>query len=131
MDRVEIALAVTVRAGRILVARREAAAHLAGAWEFPGGKLEARESPADAARRELEEETGLRAEALEPLVVTVFDYPDRKVRLHAFLVREPYGEVVAAGGREWAWVDREALESLPMPEANGPILRALAWRLGR
>ena len=65
----------------------------------------------------------------EPLVLVVHRYPDRSVRLHAFLVREPVGEVAVDGGREWKWVAPPALGSLEMPEANGPILRAIAWRL--
>ena len=126
---VEAAVAVVLRAGRVLVARREAGVHLEGLWEFPGGKIAEGEEPAAAALRELREETGLAGLAAEPLVVVVHDYPDRTVRLHAFLVREAEGEVAVSGGREWAWIERGALDAREMPEANATILRALAWRL--
>jgi 8-oxo-dGTP diphosphatase len=127
--RIDIALAVACRDRRILVARRPTDVHLAGAWEFPGGKIEPGEDPAAAARRELEEETGLIASSLEPLVVIVHDYADRPLRLHVFLVREPRGEVRLDEPREWAWKTREQLDGLDMPEANRQMLRALRWRL--
>ncbi len=125
---VEAAVAVVLREGRVLVARREPGVHLGGLWEFPGGKVEEGEAPAAAALRELREETGLAGLAAEPLVVVVHDYPDRTVRLHAFLVRQAEGEAAVSGGREWAWVERGALDAREMPEANATILRALAWR---
>jgi 8-oxo-dGTP diphosphatase len=119
-----------VRGASILVARRADDAHLGGAWEFPGGKVEAGEEPLAAALRELREEAGLAASTAEPLLVFVHDYPDRRLRFHAFLVKEATGEVVIDGGRPWAWAEVASLGELPMPEANRAILRALRWRLG-
>jgi 8-oxo-dGTP diphosphatase len=121
---VDVAIAIPVRAGRVLVARRAEGTHLGGTWEFPGGKIRDGEAAAEAARRELLEETGLEARELEPLPVFVHDYPDRAVCLHCFVVREPVGEVEIAG-REWAWLLREELDAAAMPAANASILRAL------
>ncbi len=129
LERTDVALAVAVRTGRVLVARRAPGSHLGGTWEFPGGKVEPGEEPIEAARRELREETGLTAGRPEPLVVFVHDYADRPLRLHAYLVREPEGEVAIDGDREWSWKTRPELEALEMPEANRRVLRALAWRL--
>jgi 8-oxo-dGTP diphosphatase len=128
--RLEIALAIVVRRGRVLVAKRAEGQHLAGAWEFPGGKIGDGEEPADAALRELREETGLEADKAEPLLVFVHDYPDRRLRFHAFVVPEASGEVAIDGDRAFAWVAPSSLDDMPVPEANRAILRALRWRLG-
>jgi len=125
----DVALAVATRGGRALVARRAAGTHLAGAWEFPGGKLVPGETPPDGARRELLEETRLEADALEPLGLFVYEYPDRSLRFHVFLAREPRGDVRLDGEREWAWKSWEELSALEMPPANAPIVSALRWRL--
>ena len=102
-DCVEVALVVPLRDGRVLVARRAPGSHLGGLWEFPGGKIERGEEPGDAARRELEEETGLSAPALEPLVLVDHEYDGRPFRLHAYLARDPVGEVVAQPSTKWGW----------------------------
>ena len=78
---------------------------------------------------EVDEETGLTAGTLEPLIVVVHDYEDRSVRLHCFVARDPAGDVAVESGREWAWVTGDRLGDLEMPAANAAIVRALKWRL--
>ena len=127
---IDVALAVPLRGSRVLVAVRQAATHQGGLWEFPGGKIQQGEPAASAALRELQEETGLAGGSPEPLMVFAYDYPDRAIRFHCFVVREPEGEVEIGGGRRWSWVGCDELEGLAMPDANASILRALRWRLG-
>ena len=129
--RAGVALAIPLRDGRLLVARRGPGSHLAGTWEFPGGKIGPGEDALTAARRELLEETGLCGGEIESLLVLAHDYPDRLVCLNVFLVREPEGEVVMDEDREWAWVTPEELWSLTLPEANGAIVSALRRCLPR
>lgn len=128
-NRIDIALAVPLRDGKLLIARRTEGQHLAGSWEFPGGKIEHGELPADAARRELEEETGLVAGVLEPLVVLVHDYAEAPLRFHVFLARDPAGSVRMDRDREHAWKAWDELRGLAMPDANRRMLQALRWRL--
>jgi len=125
-DRIDIALAIPVRESRVLVGLRPRGGHLAGFWEFPGGRVEPGEEPSRAARRELAEETGMTAADLEPLVLVVHDYADRPLRFHVFLARDPAGRPRG----EWVWKTPAELRELEMPEANRPMLRALRWRLG-
>jgi 8-oxo-dGTP diphosphatase len=126
--RIDVALAIPIREGKMLVARRLQGTHLAGHWEFPGGKIDHGEDPARAAARELLEETGLRADDLEPLVLLVHDYADRPLRFHVFLAREPDGELRGDEPR-WVWKTLTELEQLRMPDANRQMLRALRWRV--
>ena len=128
-SRLDIALAIVVREGRVLVARRASDQHLPGAWEFPGGKIDDGEEPEAAALRELREEAGLTADSAESLLVFVHDYPDRRLRFHAFVVNAASGEVAIDGDRSFQWVEPSSLDELEMPDANRAILRALRWRL--
>jgi 8-oxo-dGTP diphosphatase len=126
MDRLEIAVAVPLRGNEVLLRPRAEGGPLAGAWEFPGGKIEPGEEPLQAAMREMAEETGLSGGRWELLLVHAHDYPDRRVRLHAFLVRDLEG---APWGGRWTWVAWTHLAALSLPAANGPILEALAGRI--
>ena len=67
--------------GRVLLARRTAGRDLAGAWEFPGGKVDPGETPAQALARELEEELGIRVQAAEPLIAVAQQYRDKRILL--------------------------------------------------
>ena len=114
------------REGRILVAQRPEGKHLAGLWEFPGGKSDRGEAPLDALRRELAEEIGIEVEAAEPLISVPWTYPEKRIVLDAWIVERYSGEVHAREAQAIRWVEPEALAQLPMPPADVPILTALA-----
>src|SRR5262245_19134401 len=117
-----IAIAVVEHEGRFLIGQRPPGVALAGLWEFPGGKIEVRESPEAAAVRECREETGL---AIEPL----FRYPDHvqaydhgQVALHFIACRLLPGTALSPHA-PFCWVAREQLSSFEFPEGNATLLR--------
>ncbi len=124
--RVEVAAGVIrLPDDRFLLGRRAPGTFYPGYWEFPGGKVEADETPAQALRRELHEELGIRVERLYPWLVREYDYEHANVRLHFFEVPEWHGELHDHVHSELAWQSAGALSVAPMLPANGPILKAL------
>ena len=124
---VQVAIVVLRREGRVLVRRRREREHLAGLWEFPGGKIRPGESPVDAARREVREEMALEPEGLAPLGRIEHAYPDRIVALHVF-EGTCAGDPAPPDGAAWAWVTPAELASLPVPEANRDLIARLKSR---
>jgi len=119
-----VAAAVVERHGRFLLTRRLEGTHLAGTWEFPGGKCEPSESPEDCLRRELVEELAVQCTVGERLLVTRHAYPERSVELHFFsatLAGEPMPQL----GQEMRWIPREELRSLELPDADADLIAML------
>ncbi|MBN8279885.1 MAG: 8-oxo-dGTP diphosphatase MutT [Gammaproteobacteria bacterium] len=112
-------------AGRVLIARRADRAHAGGCWEFPGGKLHAGESAADALARELREELGIEVRAATPFMVHRHDYPERRVELHVFRVSAWDGEPRGLEGQPLRWVGVDELPACGLLEADAPIAEAL------
>jgi len=115
-------------AGRYLITRRRRGSHLAGLWEFPGGKLEAGETPAAGLLRELEEELSARF-AVGDLVETVrWEYPDRTVILHFFDCRLESGAIVPREEQAMQWVEPAQLADHDFPPADRELIRRLGGR---
>lgn len=112
-------------AGRVLIARRPIGKHLAGLWEFPGGKFELGEGPATALARELAEELGISVIRSEPFGRVQHSYPDRMVILHVRRVVAFTGVPHGLEGQALAWVRPEALGRWAMPQANRAVSRAI------
>lgn len=123
---VEVAAAVIERPdGSFLLGRRPAGTPYAGWWEFPGGKLEAGETPQQALVRELREELGIAVSACRPWIVREFAYAHAHVRLHFFRVGAWRGEIRDLLHEAIAWQQAGAPGVAPMLPANGPVLKAL------
>ena len=113
--------------GRVLVAQRPAGKHLAGLWEFPGGKIESGESPEAALVRELHEELGIdtAASCLAPAGFASHPYPDFHLVMLLFVCRKWRGTPRGRAGQAIAWHRTPALFRLDMPPADRPLLGLL------
>jgi len=111
--------------GRVLISQRPAGKPLAGYWEFPGGKLDAHETPRQALGRELREELGIDVQRCHPLLQLRHDYSDRVVELEVFVVDESRGEPSGLEGQMLQWVSLAALSQQALLPADLPIVEAL------
>lgn len=108
-----------------LLARRPGGKPYSGYWEFPGGKIEAGESPRAALERELDEELGIQLTHAQPWITRVFFYAHATVRLHFFRVTEWHGEPKSLENQSLSWQFTDDITVAPILPANAPILRAL------
>ena len=126
---IEVAAAlIRDTAGRYLITQRRRGSHLAGLWEFPGGKLEAGESPAIALRRELTEELGATFHVGKLVETVRWEYPDRMVVLHFHDCRVESGAIEPREGQAMAWVEPERLAAYDFPPADRTLIERLAAR---
>jgi 8-oxo-dGTP diphosphatase len=114
--------------GRYLITQRRQGSHLEGLWEFPGGKLEAGETPEVGLRRELEEELTATFE-VGPLVETIhWEYPDRTIVLRFYSCRHVSGPIEPREGQAMAWVSPERLGDYRFPPADSALVARLKTR---
>ena len=124
---IEVAAGVLLRAdGSFLLAQRPAGKVYAGYWEFPGGKIEPGEPPAQALARELHEELGIDIGEAYPWLTRVFTYPHGTVRLRFYRVISWHDEPHPREDQAIAWQRPEAPLAAPMLPANAPVLASLA-----
>ena len=109
----------------VLVACRLKGSHLAGYWEFPGGKVEAHETTAGALQREFEEELGIQIKPQQPLITIAHQYPEKTVLLDVWRVALESGEAFGKEGQEVKWLPKSQLSDYTFPEANQNIIKAL------
>ncbi len=125
--RVVAAVALIDADGRVLLAQRPPGKAMAGLWEFPGGKLKARETPEAALVRELAEELGLdiTESCLAPLTFASHSYEDFHLLMALFVCRVWKGKARPAEDQELKWVWPEDLGDYPMPPADAPLTAML------
>ncbi|MCE5234339.1 MAG: Nudix family hydrolase [Mizugakiibacter sp.] len=112
-------------AGRVLLAQRPRGKHLAGLWEFPGGKVEPGESAHVALARELREELGIEAHGFAPLISVPWRYPEKTIRLQALRVAAWRGEPHPHDAQALRWALPRDVDAATMPPADRPLLAAL------
>ena len=121
---VPVVAAVIEEDGRFLVTRRLPGAHLAGMWEFPGGKIDPAEAHDAALRRELREELGMDVTVFELVHQTTHAYPERTVALFFYrcaLRGVPHPQL----GQEMRWVARQELPRLGFPPSDAELIDRL------
>ncbi|CAI8219941.1 MAG: CTP pyrophosphohydrolase [Alphaproteobacteria bacterium] len=122
-----VACALVDGDGRVLVAERPADKNMAGLWEFPGGKVEAGETPEAALIRELKEELSIdvTAACLAPLSFASHVYDDFHLLMPLYVCRKWDGQIAPREGQITQWLRPRDLFDLPMPPADKPLIAAL------
>ena len=123
-----VAAALYDAAGALLIAERPQGKHMAGHWEFPGGKVAAGEGEREALARELHEELGIRIGAAHALMRVRHDYPDRHVELSLWVIERYAGVPSGREGQRLKWVLPGDLEGADILEADQPFIEALRQR---
>ncbi len=111
--------------GRVLLAQRLPGKHLAGFWEFPGGKLEPDETPLVALARELREELGVSLREARPLIQVPWQYGDRALLLDAWCVVDWHGHPESLEGQALQWLPPAQIDPEILTPADRPILQTL------
>jgi len=110
---------------QLLISRRQQGQHLAGKWEFPGGKVEQGETLDVAMLRELKEEVGLIATQYSLFDSLNFQYDELHLSLHFYLVTAYTGQASALEGQQMKWVNAAELIEYDFPKANKSVINKL------
>jgi 8-oxo-dGTP diphosphatase len=120
-----VAAALYDEKGRVLIAERPPGRHLAGRWEFPGGKIDAGETEEQALSRELAEELGVALRRGRALLRLIHDYDDRRIDISMWVVEEFSGNPTGLDGQLLKWVAPAQLDAEDMLAADVPFIAAL------
>ena len=121
-----VAAALMDAAGHVLVQQRPAGRSMAGLWEFPGGKVDAGETPDVALVRELREELGVQIKGYEPLTFVEASVDGRHLLMLLYLCRTWEGTPTLLHASALQWTKPEDLYALPMPPADLPLIASIA-----
>lgn len=129
VKRIEVAFALIERRGKYLICRRPPGTHLAGYWEFPGGKREPGETWVTCLRRELQEELGVGVRNVRPMTTIRHRYPSRLITFKVFRC-QAIGSPRALQPRRLKWVTPSQLRRFRFPPADRGLIDTLACTAG-
>jgi len=119
---IDVTAAIIVNDGKVFAARRKPGIHLAGFWEFPGGKLEEGETPEQCLARELQEEFTITTRVGAFVGESVFDYGTKVVRLMAYQVKHISGDFKLIDHDEMRWLAFDELDNVEWAPADIPLV---------
>jgi len=119
---IEVVAAILENKGKILIAKRKSGKSLAGFWEFPGGKKEIGETSEEALKRELMEELLIEVELKEYVGESIYEYPDKTIKLIAFSALITKGVITLLDHDEYKWVNLNQISKFKMAPADIPLI---------
>lgn len=122
---IDVSAAVIFKENKVLAARRKQGKHLAGKWEFPGGKLEAGETPEECLARELYEEFEITARVSDFVGESIYDYGAKIVRVLAYKVEDVSGDFKLIDHDAIVWLGLDDLEAVDWAPADMPLIHQL------
>jgi len=122
---IDVAAGLVFHQQKLLITQRPVGTHLAGLWEFPGGKLEQGETFEKCLARELREELAIEVALGQLFEEITHEYPERTVHLKFFLCRLAKGRPRAIGCAAFEWATRDCLAPRDFPSADKRLLRRL------
>jgi len=128
METLDVGAAVITHNGKILLTQRDKKRHMGGKWEFPGGKIENGESIEEGLMREIFEELGIEIELGNFVCTVVHQYPEKKIKLHAYICKPKKTDLKPTEHEELAWVIVNDLLNYDLVPADVKIVYSLLKR---
>lgn len=126
----EVTAAIILKDNSVLIAQRAPGDKLAGKWEFPGGKIEPRETPQECLKREIKEELDVDIEVLDFFAESIYTYNSGKIRLMAFWCKWVSGDFTLKVHSNFAWVNHNDLALYDFAPADIPLVEKLKTGIG-
>ena len=117
-----VTAAILENGSKVMIAKRKEGKHLAGFWEFPGGKIEDGETAENCLRRELKEEFSIEVEVMDYIGESIFEYPGQRIKLLAYTGKIIQGEIKLHDHEKVEWVKPEEISEYKMAPADIPLI---------
>jgi 8-oxo-dGTP diphosphatase len=129
MEAIQVSAAAIISKGKIFIAQRNREDELANKWEFPGGKIEAHESPEECLKRELFEELGINTQILGLFGESRFDYGHKQVHLLGYFVELLTDEFILHVHQDYKWVHVNEFDQIDWAPADIELTKQLKEKL--